>query len=323
MPQRVFVSYSHRQGDWVRERLVPVIRASGAEVIVDAEAGVAGLSLKRQMERWAGEADHVVAVMSPDYLASAACGFEWKRSLLKDPGFESGGVILPILREDCALPKVLSGPGAPLYVDLRADRRGDRDNALEEKWALLLRAWDGTLGARTVDWLHALEEVVGYLSRNESVNLVSNGTARWRAVIAEAGGRLDGGLPVVDLGLPAARVRARFLDALARAVGLGGVPIDGEPGADILAFSDALRRSEPVRVAVKHFCECRGLPGFDREFFNMLRHHRNDDGEKVGGVYRRRLSLLLHTKTSLFDLLPVDQRDSWTDCKTVKLASAP
>jgi len=323
MPQRVFVSYSHRQKDWVKERLVPVIRASGAEVVRDEEAGVAGKSLKLQMKDWTERADHIVAVLSPDYLASAACGFEWKLSLLKDPGFQGGGVILPVLREDCALPKVLSGSGAPLYVDLRADRRGDRENALEEKWALLLRAWGGTLGARTVDWLHALEEVVRYLSADESVNLVSNGNASWRAVIAEAGGRLDGGLPVVDLGDPETRARPRFLDALARAVGLGGVPTNGEPGADILAFSAALRRSEPARVAVKHFCECRGLPGFDHEFFNTLRHHRNDDGAVVNGVSRRRLSLLLHTKTSLFDLLPTDQRDSWNDCKTVKLASAP
>lgn len=322
MPQRVFVSYSHCQGDWVEKRLVPVIRSSGAEVIRDTEAGVAGLSLKRQMERWAGEADHVVAVLSPDYLASAACGFEWKRSLLKDPGFQGGGVILPILREDCALPKVLSGTNAPLYVDLRADRRGDRENALEEKWALLLRAWDGTLGARTVDWLHALEEVVRYLSADESVNLVSNGTANWRAVIGEAGRRLDGGLPVVDLGDPKKRARPRFLDALAGAVGLGGIQSNDEPGADILAFSVALERSDPVRVAVKHFCECRGLPGFDREFFNTLRYHRNDDGAVVNGVSRRRLSLLLHTKTSLFDLLPDGQKDSWNDCKTVSLANA-
>jgi len=78
-----------------------------------------------------------------------------------------------------------------------------------------------------------------------------------------------------------------------------------------------------VRVAVKHFCECRGLPGFDREFFNTLRFHRKDDGAVVNGVSRRRLSLLLHTKTSLFNLLPTDQRDSWNDCKTVNLASAP
>jgi len=36
---KVFVSYSHRQGEWVWGRLVPVLKASGAEVL-NAESKV-------------------------------------------------------------------------------------------------------------------------------------------------------------------------------------------------------------------------------------------------------------------------------------------
>ena len=33
MPKSVFVSYSHKQGDWVWDRLVPCLRAGGANVL--------------------------------------------------------------------------------------------------------------------------------------------------------------------------------------------------------------------------------------------------------------------------------------------------
>jgi len=32
---KVFVSYSHAQSDWVQDRVVPVLEAGGAEVLVD------------------------------------------------------------------------------------------------------------------------------------------------------------------------------------------------------------------------------------------------------------------------------------------------
>ena len=37
MGKKVFVSYSHQQGAWVLDRLVPCLRAGGAEVYVDVE----------------------------------------------------------------------------------------------------------------------------------------------------------------------------------------------------------------------------------------------------------------------------------------------
>jgi len=34
---KVFISYSHRQGEWVWSRLVPVLKAASAEVLIDKD----------------------------------------------------------------------------------------------------------------------------------------------------------------------------------------------------------------------------------------------------------------------------------------------
>jgi len=39
---KLFVRHSHAQADWVRERLVPCLKAGGAEVLIDHGRFVAG-----------------------------------------------------------------------------------------------------------------------------------------------------------------------------------------------------------------------------------------------------------------------------------------
>jgi len=41
---KVFVSYCHAQGDWEWGRLVPVLKAAGAGVLIDVERFSAGKS---------------------------------------------------------------------------------------------------------------------------------------------------------------------------------------------------------------------------------------------------------------------------------------
>jgi hypothetical protein len=46
----VFVGYCRAQSDWVWNRLVPCLRAGGAEVPIDRERCVAGRAVIRQMD---------------------------------------------------------------------------------------------------------------------------------------------------------------------------------------------------------------------------------------------------------------------------------
>ena len=56
---KVFVSYSHQQGAWVRDALVPVLRASGADVLVDWERFKAGFAVAGQMDGTQDKADRL------------------------------------------------------------------------------------------------------------------------------------------------------------------------------------------------------------------------------------------------------------------------
>jgi TIR domain-containing protein len=82
-PRRVFVSYSHCQGAWVLDRLVPVLRAGGAEVLIDRERFTAGRELRGQMDATQDGADVNVLVLSPEYLASESCVHEMERAIAR------------------------------------------------------------------------------------------------------------------------------------------------------------------------------------------------------------------------------------------------
>ncbi len=91
MGKKVFISYCHQQGEWVWNRLVPCLRAGGAQVLIDRERFEAGKGLLGQMDAVQDEADINVLVLSADYLASPNCLHEMARAVAGDPVFEQGG----------------------------------------------------------------------------------------------------------------------------------------------------------------------------------------------------------------------------------------
>ncbi|NYZ15496.1 toll/interleukin-1 receptor domain-containing protein [Azospirillum sp. RWY-5-1] len=299
MTPNVFISYSHRQAEWVHRRLAPVIRASGAEVVLDVADGRAGLSLDVQMRRWGDAAAHVVAVLSPDYLRSDACRLEWERAQARDPGFLNGGTLIPVLRETCdPMPPALQGTAGPLYLDLRTDGRGKPDGAVERAWRALLAVWGGTLGTTVTDWLAALCAIRRDLDEGKHVSLCAAPPVHWKELIAALPGEdATATLPTVDLAKPALWELTGFLDGVLGAFGVrAATPGGGDPVAELAAFSRALGALPPQRLVLRNFQKARTLSGFGAHLFDALRYHAMDDD--------RNLTLLVHTTEPFGGLLP-------------------
>ena len=172
---KVFVSYSRKQADWVWERLVPVLRAGGAEPLLDNERFKAGLGLIGQMDSTQDQANVHVLCLSGDYHTSAPCRHELQRALARDPDFKRG-IVIPVRLDDAPLPAVIAAPD-PLWVDMRKDPD-------PEPWQQLLSCCGANLGVAAPVWLNVRDEIVRYLRRRQSVNLVvqSDGI-HWREMI--------------------------------------------------------------------------------------------------------------------------------------------
>lgn len=81
MSRKIFISYCHRQGEWVWQRLVPCLKAGGAEVSMDVERFRAGVGVIGQMDAAQDQADASFLVLTPDYLRrSNESGNRWTRT---------------------------------------------------------------------------------------------------------------------------------------------------------------------------------------------------------------------------------------------------
>src|SRR5262249_49958422 len=141
---RVFISYCHRQGDWVHGELIPVLRAAKAEVLVDRDRFRAGRALMGQMDDLQDAADMNVLILSPEYLKSRYCKHEMRRAIARDPDWKSGRTI-PVKVADCDTPPKLASL-SPLIVDLR------RSSDIQQ-WNLLLSTIGIFLGIDAPAWL--------------------------------------------------------------------------------------------------------------------------------------------------------------------------
>lgn len=239
MSKGVFISYRHQQRQWVRDKLLPCLRAGGAEVLIDYEHFAAGQTVIGQMDALQDSAARNVLVVTPDYLASDYCLHEMERAIARDSDFTRGHVI-PVIREDCPLPPQIARPN-PLYVNLC----DDRDAA---QWQLLLDGCGADLGADAPHWLARRDEALQFLQRGQSVNLVVHEDPRWRELIAHLGAAHLPELRTVDLARGVAVPRRGLIEELLKACGVNQ-PVPAPP-EDLVVLDRALSAcATPSRVA--------------------------------------------------------------------------
>lgn len=299
VPRKVFVSYSHRQEEWVRDRLVPVLRASGVKVLIDYEKFGAGRSLSGQMDATQDEADVHVLVFSPDYLASGPCHHEMERAVALDPKFEHG-IVVPVLRVEADLPAEVRVPN-PIFVDLKDDR-------VAVPWDLLLRACTAELGTEAPAWLTARDEVRRFLERGQSVNLVTDRGMAWRGLIEDLQRGELADLIKVDLESGAAASRRGLVQEILSKLGTStSVPPEPE---DLVALDRFLTARPRTRIALVHFDFAAGRNSYGVDFFASLRHL---------AMEARKLTLLVQSRQPFVTLLPPGHPLSEISLQTVGL----
>ncbi len=302
---KVFVSYAHKQGAWVWGRLVPVLKAGGAEVLIDRERFEAGRAVVGQMDGLQDQAERQLICWSADHASSDACRHEWGRALAKDPRFQSGVILLARL-DGATLPAEFPADlHQPLYIDLREDSKPD-------SWQLLLRGCAAEFGTSAPAWLCARNEVATALARFRSVNLVVRGRKfRWRELIEDVKERAAPDLAPVDLQDPRAHTREGLLAAILAALGMGVVKLPKKP-QDLAVFTDRiLALGGKVRIGLTHCDLIPHRPAYDVDLFAGLRWLVMEGG--------RPMTLFVQSRTPFGELLPRGHPLSEIDFTAVEL----
>jgi hypothetical protein len=311
MIKKVFISYSHEQGEWVWDDLVPCLKAGGAEVLIDRERFEAGKSVVGQMDKIQNKADISLLVFSPEYLKSKYCIHEMKRAVAKDPDF-SKGLIISVMYLTCTLPSNIT---KSLYIDLRDKKKAD----YKDQWNLLLKACKADLGTSAPEWLKARDEIVRFLGRGDSVNLVvkSSQTAkpRWRELIEHIQQDHCKALGKVDLYNGATDTRRGLVQEMLKACAYS-VDVPREKGEDLVTLNEFMVvRSKPALIAMLHFDRVNKYDtGHDMEsLFSALRYLITDE---------KKLIMLFQSSVHFNELLPKNHPiSSITNLKTVELGS--
>jgi hypothetical protein len=302
----LFISYSHKQSEWVHSRLIPVLRAAGAEVLVDIDHFKAGQTVIGQMDKLQRRAGRHALVITADYMASDYCRHEMEQAIKCDPGFAKSKV-LAIRRDDTPMPAALRGAGglgsAPIYVDLRDDEKADA-------WELLLKSCALRLaGVDVPSWLRALDQTRTHLERGESVNLVVKNGVDWRPWIDQFEATRLKGIAVVDLGHPRAIPRNGLIGEILKATGHGNVAVP-QPPSDLPFFSDIFENGSRTHLALTRLDYVKDRGHYGPDLFHTLRWLVMD---------ARKLVLLAQTKVPIATLLPPTNDISKIDFKTVEL----
>ncbi len=297
---KVFISYSHTQGDWVWERLVPCLKAGGAQLLIDREQFKAGKRVLGQMDATQDQADRQLLVLSEAYLRSDYCRHEMERAIAADPNFDRG-VVIPVIRDDYELPESLMQPD-PLRIDLRDDKQADQ-------WTLLLNQCGANLGVTAPEWLVARDKILRWLRRGVSTNLIVSGNVAWSGLLQHLQADHFNAMPIINLESPATASRRGLLTEFLK--GVGQRPTLAHPPEDLVEF-DRLFPKLPVIVALIHFDYASRRSDYGIDLFGALRNLIMD---------QRRLVLLVQSRAPFDTLLPRDHPLSEIDVRTINLQS--
>jgi AAA-like domain/TIR domain len=110
----VFISYSHRDKDWVRGWLVPRLKDAAVRVCIDHESFEPGAHSITEMERAVLQSRKTVLILTPDYLQSEWSAFENILVQTLDPAGRHRR-LLPVLLVHCEPPPRI---GIRTYIDL-------------------------------------------------------------------------------------------------------------------------------------------------------------------------------------------------------------
>ena len=143
----VFISYSHKDGEWVRNTLLPRLEAVGLSVYIDYRDFVPGLPSLVNMENAVEHSRKTLIVLTPDWVKSEWTVFESLLIQTDDPAGRRVRMI-PLLLEPCKLPRRIA---ILTYVDFT------RPDDLSLAWERLLNALGAKLREPTEARIESLQ----------------------------------------------------------------------------------------------------------------------------------------------------------------------
>lgn len=153
----VFISYSHKGAEWVRDWLVPRLKRENISVCIDEESFDIGVPALVNMENAVAASRRTLLVLTPAWVSSQWTRFESLLIQHEDPA----GLLqstLPLLLEPCDVPKRID-------ILTRADFTGKADD--EKEFAKLLDAIRGK--RRLPDQKRKSQEQSGPPSQNKDI----------------------------------------------------------------------------------------------------------------------------------------------------------
>lgn len=267
-------------------------------MLIDVERFRAGFGVVGQMNAEQDGADASLLVLTPEYLQRPDCLHEMRRAIARDPNFTNGSTI-PVILEKCDLPDDIKIP-KPLRIDLT----NDKDSA---KWDMLMEGCEADLGADVPHWLEARDEILRYLERNQSVNLVVTGDPKWKELIAHIQTDRVKQLGVVDLDKGSTASRRGLVKELLGACGIQR-PVPPEP-EDLIELDGAISARGMSHIAMLHLDNSISRR-YGTDLFSALRFLIMES---------RKLALLAQSRQHFSQLVPQDHPLSAIDLKTVEL----